>query len=144
MVQVEIVPEVPTHVPEAVSGAVVEVAFLGRPLGIEVAPHQVRKINVGRIGRARVSAADEADPEIKVGREGGLVDVDARDFVQKDAAVDDLLAPRVTTRAEVYQGAGGELGAGRGGHGHQLDRSRLEERAVEAAKPGHLLPAALR
>jgi hypothetical protein len=95
MVQVEIVLEVPAHVPEPVHGAVVEVSFLGRPLGIEVALHQVGKINVGRIGRARVGAVDVADPELKVGREDGLGDVDARDFVQKDAGVGDPLAARV-------------------------------------------------
>src|SRR5262245_18833271 len=98
--QVEIVLEVTTHPPQPVGHAVVEVALLGGMGRIETAANEIRKIDLLRIGAAR-SVAREADPQVEIGGEGRLRDIDARELVEEDAGVDDLLAPREPRLAEI-------------------------------------------
>src|SRR5262249_61811906 len=68
----DIVLEIAAHAPQPVGGAVVEIALLGRLAGIEAAAQQVGEIQVGRIAGAGAGAVGKANPQVKVGREGGL------------------------------------------------------------------------
>jgi len=142
--QIEIVFEIAAHAPQPVGRAVVEVALLGGLAGIETTAQQIGKIEVGRIGGAGAGAPGEANPQIKIGREGRLRDVDSRHLVEVHAGIDDLLPPRETAVAEVEHAAGRDLGAGRVDHRHKLDGSGFEQRAVESADPGRLLPSTFR
>jgi hypothetical protein len=97
MMEIEVVLEIAAHTPQAVGRAVVEVALRGLQFSVGGAAHQVGKIDLRRVGRARARKARETEPEIEVAGEPGLRDVQPRNLVEIDAGVDDPLTAREVT-----------------------------------------------
>jgi hypothetical protein len=80
--QIEVVLEVAAHLPEAIGGAVVEIALRRRARRIEAAAHEIGKVDLGRYRNAAIAAAREPHPEIKIGGERRLCDVEPGDLVE--------------------------------------------------------------
>lgn len=96
-----------------------------------------------RIGNAYAGAAGKSHPKVEVGRERGLRDIHARNFVEEYPGVDDLLAAREAAAADVEDGARGNLGAVGTAHGYELYRGGFEFGPMKPAHPERLLTAAI-
>jgi hypothetical protein len=100
--QIEIILEIAAHAPQPIGGAVVEVALGDRDFAVGAAANDIRKINFRRIGGAGPGNSAVSQPQIKIRSEARLGDVDARNVVEINARIDNLLATAVNTRTEIY------------------------------------------
>ena len=91
--QVEIVFEIAAHFPQTVNRPVAQLALGCGLVGIEAAAREGRELDVGRVRWVGAAVPRISHPQIKIGREGRLRDVDACDLVEEHAGVDDALQP---------------------------------------------------
>ena len=69
--------------------------MLDRVFAVELAIGKIGKFDLGRVGGIRPGVLGEAEPDIKIGGEGGTGLLHPHDLIEIDARVDDLLEPDV-------------------------------------------------